>query len=273
MNRDLLLLAGLGLVGVMVVFTFLDDLGRLARSPVRRFRVVIAPYLTRIVLVPVGVSILFATFYPGALLKLYFLAVGCLVGWHLLNKSRQMEEEISLRQIGQLVLAFRGVYQLKPSVFSSLSEVSKKQTQPLQGLVDTLVKTYFLTSSVERAFEEFRGRTDNIYLHQFVYILEMSESARSEAVVAALDEFGDRLSKHVELRRVVDTSLAPITGQVRFLQILSLVVVFAVGAMPVLRQAYTSLLGQLIFMIVASVGLGASYYIEKKVSSLKEGIT
>lgn len=272
MNRDLLLLAGLGLVGVMVVLAFLDDLGRLARSPIRRVRAVVKPYLTRTVLVPVGVSTLLAILYPGIMLKLYFLVAGCLVGWYLLRKSRQMEGEVTLRQISQMILAFRGVYQLQPSVFSSLSEVSKKLTQPLRGLTESLVKTYYLTSSAERAFEEFRSRTDNVYLLQFVYILEMSETAHPEAVVTALDGFSDRLRQHVELRRVVDTSLAPITGQVTFLQILSLIIVFAVGAIPSLRQAYSSLFGQLAFVVIATIGLGASYYIERKVSSLKERI-
>ncbi|MCG2767512.1 MAG: hypothetical protein L6435_03925 [Anaerolineae bacterium] len=272
MNRDLLLLAGLGLVGVMVILAFLDDLGRLARSPIRRLRAVMAPYLTRIVLVPVGVSTLLAILYPGILLKFYFLVAGCLVGWYLLRKSRQMEGEVSLRQISQMILAFRGVYQLQPSVFSSLSEVSKKLAQPLKGLSDAIVKTYYLTSSAERAFEEFRTRTDNVYLHQFVYILEMSETAHPEAVVTALDGFADRLRRHVELRRVVDTSLASITGQVSFLQILSLIIVFAVGVIPALSQAYSSPVGQLMFVVIATIGLGASYYIERKVSSLKERI-
>ena len=272
MNRDLLLLAGLGLVGAMVILAFLDDLGRLARSPIRRLRAVVTPYLTRTVLMPVGLSILLAILYPGVLLKLYFLVAGCLVGWYLLRKSRQMEGEVPLRQISQMILAFRGVYQLRPSVFSSLSEVAKKLTEPLKGLSDATVKTYYLTSSAERAFEEFRNRTDNAYLHQFVYILEMSETAHPEAVVAALDGFADRMRKHVELRRVVDTSLAPITGQVSFLQILSLVIVFAVGAIPALNRAYSSPLGQLAFAVIATIGLGASYYIERKVSSLKERI-
>ena len=272
MNRDLLLLVGLGLVGVMVVLAFLDDLDRLTRSPIRRIRMVMTPYMTRTVLVPVGVSILLAILYPGILLKLYFLVAGCLVGWYLLRKSRQTEGEVSLRQISQMILSFRGVYQLKPSVFSSLSEVSKKLTQPLKGLIDAIVKTYYLTSSTERAFEEFRKRTDNVYLHQFIYILEMSETAHPEAVVIALDGFVDRLRQHVELRRVVDTSLAPITGQVSFLQILSLVIVFAVGVIPALSQAYSSPVGQLTFVVIATIGLGASYYIERKVSSLKEGI-
>lgn len=272
MSRNLLLLAGLGLVGFIIVYGFLDDLERLVRHPTRRFRAAIAPYVTRTVLVPVGVSILLAILYPGIILKLYFLAAGCLVGWHLLRRSNQMEEEAPLRQIAQLILAFRGTYQLRPSVFSSLSEVSKKLEPPLKDLVDTLVTTYYLTSSTERAFEEFRRRTDNIYLHQFVYILEMSESAHPEAVVTALDGFANRLRQHNELRRVVDTSLAPITGQVNFLQILSVIIVVVVGAIPALSQTYRSLAGQLLLISVASFALGASYYIERRVSSLKEGI-
>ena len=272
MNRDLLLLAGLGLVIVMVIYAFLDDLERLARLPGRRFRMVIAPYLSRIVLVPVGISILLAVLYPGVLLKLFFLAAGCLVGWYLLQRSRRMEGEVPLRQVAQLILAFRGTYQLQPSVFSSLTEVSKKLAQPLRGLVDTLVKTYYLTSSPERAFEEFRRRTDNIYLHQFVYILEMSESARSEAVVVALDGFADRLRQHVQLHRTVDTSLAPITGQTNFLQILSIVIVVVVGVVRDLSRAYASLGAQVMFIAVASVGLATSYYIERRIRSLKERI-
>ena len=272
MNRDLLLLAGLALAIVLVIYAFLDDIERLARPPLRRLKTIVAPYLTRTVLAPVGVSIVLAALYPGILLKLYFVAAGCLVGWYLLQRSRRSKEGIPLRQIAQLILVFRGAYQLQPSVFSNLAEVAKKLDEPLKGLIDTLVKTYYLTSSAERAFDQFRHKTDNVYLHQFVYILEMSESARPQAVVGALDDFADRLRKHDELRRTVDTSLASITGQTNFLQILSVVIILVVGLVPALRQAYRSIPGQLIFIFVASIGLGTSYYMERKVNSLKERI-
>ena len=60
MNRDLLLLAALALAGILVIYVFLDDLERLARPPIRRLRTIVTPYLTRTVLVPVGVAILLA---------------------------------------------------------------------------------------------------------------------------------------------------------------------------------------------------------------------
>ena len=272
MNRDVLLLAGLALVVIMVILAFLDDMERLLRVPVRRLRLGASAYLTRTTLVPAGIAIFLAVVYPGVAVKLYLLLVGAVVARYAYRKQTEEEREIPIREIAQLVLAFRGTYQLQPSVFSSLAEVSKKLTQPLQGLIDMLAKTYYLTSSEERAYKEFRLRTDNVYLNQFIYILEMSETAHPEAVVAALDGFAARLRRHVELRRQVDTSLGPITSQVSFLQGLSIVIVIAVGLIPTLRQAYSSPIGQVFFMIVASGAIGTSYYIERRMRSLKERI-
>jgi len=273
MSRDMLLLLGMGLAVILVLLVFWDDLERLTRVPIRRLRAGASTYLTRTTLVPMGISVFLAIVYPGAMIKLYLVIVGLVVARYAFRKHSSEEVDVPIREIAQLVLTFRGTYQLQPSVFSSLAEVSKKLSSPLRELIDAVVTTYYLTSSGERAYQELRRRTDNVYLNQFIYILEMSETAHPEAVVVALDGFAARLRRHVELRRQIDTSLGPITSQVSFLQGLSIVIVIAVGLIPTLRRAYSSVTGQVVFMFVATAAVGTSYYIEQRIRSLKERIT
>jgi len=272
MSSNLLLVAMLALGGLLIYLAIGEQLERFARPRLRRIQAAMAPYFTRRTLMPLGGAVIFALIYPGVLLKLYFLIVGGLITYYLVRKRRKATEMIPPRQIVQLVLGFRSVYQLQPSVFSSLTQLTRKLEEPLRSLINIMTQTYFLTSSPQRAFEEFRKRTDNVYLHQFIYILEMSESASSDAVIAALDNFVDRMRTHDELRRQTETSLSSVTGQTSFMQALSLLIILVVGVIPRLRAAYQSLGMQIVFMVVMSVALGTSWYIEKQVSNLKEQI-
>jgi len=256
MSSNLLLVAMLALGGLLIYLAIGEQLERFARPRLRRIQAAMAPYFTRRTLMPLGGAVIFALIYPGVLLKLYFLIVGGLITYYLVRKRRKATEMIPPRQIVQLVLGFRSVYQLQPSVFSSLTQLTRKLEEPLRSLIDIMTQTYFLTSSPQRAFEEFRKRT----------------SASSDAVIAALDNFVDRMRTHDELRRQTETSLSSVTGQTSFMQALSLLIILVVGVIPRLRAAYQSLGMQIVFMVVMSVALGTSWYIEKQVSNLKEQI-
>ena len=272
MISTVLFVGMLALGGLLVYMAIGPQLERFARPRVRRLQAGIGPHLTRQTLFPLGGAIVFALIYPGVLLKLYFLAAGALVTYFLVQQRRMAAEVIQPRQIVQLVLSFRSIYQLQPSVFSSLQMVTQKLEEPLRGLVEVMTQTYYLTSSPQRAFAEFRRRTDSIYLHQFIYILEMGESATPGAMTSALDSFVDRMRGHDELRRETETSLSSVTGQTRFMQILSLLVILVVGVVPSLRRAYRGLGMQAVFMIIMSVALATSWYIERRVGALKERI-
>ena len=272
MTSGVLLIGTLALGALLVYLAIGEQLERLARPRMRQLRVAIGPYLTRQTLFPLGGAVVFALIYPGILLKLYFLVAGGLVTYFLVEQRRRAAEIIQPRQIVQLVLSLRSIYQLQPSVFSSLQQVTEKLEQPLRGLIEVMTQTYYLTSSPARAFQEFRKRTNNTYLHQFIYILEMGEAATSDAMITALDSFVDRMRMHDELRRGIETNLSSVTGQTRFMQILSLLIILVVGVVPTLRTAYRSVSMQIVFMIIMSVALGTSWYIEKRVSTLKESI-
>ena len=139
--------------------------------------------------------------------------------------------------------------------------------------MDRVVDVYFATSDPERAFQELRQRSSNVLLHQFAYVLEMSESASDESVTDALDAFTTRLRRQEELQREVETNLASVTGQTSFMQALAIIIAFTVAIIPGFRDAYVgSLLGRLGYVIIVLVIAAASHYIEKKVFELKEQI-
>jgi hypothetical protein len=110
-------------------------------------------------------------------------------------------------------------------------------------------------------------------LHQFAYILEMSESASNESTTEALDSFVTRLRRQEDLQNQVETNLTSITGQTSFIQILAILIAFFVALMPTFRAAYVgSLAAKLTYMLLVVIILGASYFIERRIASLKEQV-
>ena len=250
-----------------------EELTQTLRRRTRVYQVKYGQYLTRSAVIPAIIMAVLAVFMRDVILSPFLLLVGLVIAIYRVRQNMAKATQITPRQVLQLVLSFRGAYQLEPAVFKSLQEANKKIEGPLRDLVNICVETFFLTSSPERAFNEFRKRTDNILLHQFIYILEMSESASDVAMAEALDAFVARLHRHANLRNQVETGLVGITQQTRFLQIVIVVVAFMVVAVPYFRDVYASgVLGRVGFMAIVLVILGVSYQIEKQVEDLKKEI-
>ena len=203
----------------------------------------------------------------------YLVFVGLLLTWRGMRRADRERARIAPSQIFQLVLAFRSMYLLRPSVFLTLDTVRDKVDEPLRDLVGIMVQTYNATGSPERAFAELRARTDNVYLIQFTHILEMSEAARADAVVRALDSIVERLRTHDALHRESRVSLTTITAQTSFMHGVALLSVVLVASIPMLRAPYASVGGQIIFVAVLTVMLAASYYIGRTIDKLAERIS
>jgi hypothetical protein len=270
--NQLLPLVILVLFGLVVYMAVGEDVTRAARPHVRNFRAQNGKYLTRGVIVPGIVFAALALVMRDIILTPYLLAVGVFLVNFRLKTAKAQASTITPRHVSQLVLAFRGAYQLEPAVFKSLQEASKKVEEPLRTIVTNAVEAYFMTSSTARAFDEFRKRiSDNALLEQFLYILEMSESASDTSMAEALDSFVTRLRGYEELQREVETGLSGITGQTSFMQLLAIAIAFVIAFIPNLRGAYTSsLIGRIGYAIVMAVIVGTSYYIDKQVLNLKE---
>ncbi len=260
---------------VMVVGALLvDEFGQQLAPRWRRYRSrLLADHVTWRTFLPLVVAVTLAMLMRAFLIGAYLLIVGILITVYFLRRAREQRQSLPARQLLQLILAFRSAYLLRPSVFLSLDAVKEKVDEPLRSLMRVAVETYYLTSSPQHAFMELRARTDNIYLSQFAYVLEMSETARTEVVVKALDNLVERLRTHDQLRREIEASLVSITGQTSFIQVIAVLVVLGVAAVPLLRAAYTSPGGQIAFIIIISIMLGASYYIDSVINKLAERVS
>jgi len=274
-GTDLLNRLLIGSLVAIIVALLLDEFGDQLRPVLQRYQTRFMPSnVTWRLFLPLIAALILAVLMWGAVLvQVYLMAIGIALTAYSVQRARRQQKMLEARQILQLVLSFRSMYQLQPSVFSTLDRVKEKVEQPLKGLVDVLIQTFYLTSSPERAFAELRGRTDNVYLNQFAYILEMSEAARSAAVVKALDNLVDRLRTHDELRRDTESSLTSITGQTSVLQRIAAAIILAVALVPDLREPYTTTGGQFLFVIFLSAILGGSYYIDRQIGKLVERIS
>ncbi|UCC77317.1 MAG: hypothetical protein JSW37_02860 [Anaerolineales bacterium] len=266
----LLIISLLVIVGALMA----DEFGQQLAPRWRRYRSrLLADHVTWRTFLPLVVAVALAMLMRAFLIGAYLLIVGILITVYFLRRAREQRQSLPARQILQLILAFRSAYLLQPSVFLSLDAVKEKVDEPLRSLMGVTVETYYLTSSPQHAFMELRARTDNIYLSQFAYVLEMSETARTEVVVKALDNLVERLRTHDQLRREIEASLVSITGQTSFIQVIAVLVVLGVAAVPLLRAAYTSPGGQIAFIIIISIMLGASYYIDSVINRLAERVS
>lgn len=266
----LLIISLLVIVGALMA----DEFGQQLAPRWRRYRSrLLADHVTWRTFLPLVVAVALAMLMRAFLIGAYLLIVGILITVYFLRRAREQRQSLPARQILQLILAFRSAYLLQPSVFLSLDAVKEKVDEPLRSLMRVTVETYYLTSSPQHAFMELRARTDNIYLSQFAYVLEMSETARTEVVVKALDNLVERLRTHDQLRREIEASLVSITGQTSFIQVIAVLVVLGVAAVPLLRAAYTSPGGQIAFIIIISIMLAASYYIDSVINRLAERVS
>jgi hypothetical protein len=246
---------------------------RIARRRFQNWWARYGRYITRPVVLPTAVLLALALLMRDVVLTPFLLIVAAAVAYFRIQRIMVELNTITPRQVSQLVLAFRGAYQIQPAVFKSLGSAAEKVGEPLRELLNVTVETFFTTSSPARAFDVFRGRTDNPSLRQFIYILEMSESATNESVVESLDLLVRRLRVQEELQRQVESSMASITGQTSFMQVLAVIIAFMVALIPGFRQIYASgLLGRAGYILLIAIILGGSYLIEKKTQQLREQI-
>ena len=264
----------LGSLLLVVGTLFLDEFGQHLTLTLRRYSArLISDHVTWRTLLPLIIAVTGAVLMRAVLISAYLLMVGILMTVYLLRRARKEHQSLPTGQVFQLILAFRSTYQLQPSVFLTLDTVREKVGEPVRGLMKVVVETFYLTSSPERAFAELRARTDNVYLNQFAYILEMSETASADAVVKALDNLVERLRTHDQLRRETQASLTSITGQTSVILGIAVLVILAVAAVPTLRAPYTTLGGQILFVAIITVMLVASYYIDFVINKLAERIS
>jgi hypothetical protein len=249
------------------------DVEHLAQRQTRNFRSKYAPYLTRQTLTQPVIFIVLAALMRDIIITPFLVVVACAIAYYRIHRAIEEASTIKVRQVLQLIIAFRGAYQIQPAVFSSLREANERVEGPLHELIETVVDTFFLSSSAPRAFAELRRRADNILLHQFAYILEMSESASDEAMGEALDAFVDRLRSHEELERHVETGLASLMSETRFMQMTVMVVIFAVALVGPMRRIWTrGIFWRAGYMFLMTTIVLVSYYIERQVDSLRAQI-
>lgn len=260
------------LIGLMIYLAIGADLTRLFRRRTEGARVKYSQYLTRPVITSALTYIVLGVLMRDAILTLFLFAVAAGLTYLRIKQMMAVSGTVMPRDVSQLVMAFRGAYQIQPAAFRSLEVAATKVREPLKGMVTTVVNVFFNSSRPDVAWDAFRASTDSVLLHQFIYILEMSESAANESIVQALDAFVERLRKQEELQREVETSLAGVTGQTNFMRLLALMVAFVVAVIPSFRQVYASGLMRFVYMVLMSVIVGASYYIDKKVVDLKAQI-
>jgi len=264
----------IGVIIVVVLALAWDTFGRSLDPVLRRIRDRYLPqHVDWKAFLPFLGSIGLAVLMRLPLMSAYIIVAGLLITVYGVRRAEKEKARIPASQIFQLILSFRGEYLLQPGVFLTLDKARQRVEDPLNGLMGIAVQTYNATASPRRAFAELRARTDNVYLGQFTHILEMSEVAPPSAVVKALDNMVDRLRVHDVLHRETTASLTSITGQTRFMHGVAILSTFLVAVVPMLHTGYASTSGQIVFMILGTVILGASYYIDRTIDNLSERIS
>jgi len=206
------------------------------------------------------------------LVAFYVLIVG--IWWAIRQAGKQKISERMLinDQVSEVVVAFRSVFRVRPTVFSALEEANRKIPPPVGTAVSHAVTTFYVTSLPRRALDELRARIANPYLEQFIYILERGEDAKHEDILSALDGLITRLRRARDIRDQSEVNMTVISGQTRIIQLIAVATVLIVAMIPAFRIAYENIPGQLLFYIIATVGVGTSWYIDRKSSQLKERV-
>jgi hypothetical protein len=259
------------LVGLLIYLALGESGERLVRRRAESAWARYGKYVTRPVIVPTVIFLGLALLMRDWLLTPYLLVVAGLVAYVRIQEVIRELNTIGVRQITQLVLAFRGAFQIQAAAFKCLGLAAERVSGPLKEAVKVAVEAFFATSSSEQGFAVLRQRLDNAFLSQFVYILEMSESAANDAVTKALDDLVVRLRQQEELERQVQTGLSSITGQTSFIQLVAVLIGFVIALVPGFRAAYVNNLAwRIVYIALVTTMLGASYYIEKRNQDLKE---
>lgn len=223
--------------------------------------------------IPIALFLAWRFWTLPPIVSVYVLVVGGLTMLYMANRAGLSERALVDKQVTDLVRAFQSIYQLKPSVFSALEEAAKKVDDPLQFHVMRAVQTFFVTGQPQRAFEELHRRVENPYLDQFLYILDRAETSRRGEILKTLNRLITRLEQQEELRSDTEVNLAVISGQTLFIQVVSVLIIMFIAVVPPLREAYTnSITGQLVFVVLATIGVLTSWIIDRKAMELKEQV-
>jgi len=210
----------------------------------------------------------------GRLISIYLIVLGVLITLYYVFWRTKTRTAMALdSEILKLVEEFQSEYKLTPPIFLALSQARLKVAEPLRGHVTATVESFYITASQKRAFTELRQRVPNSYLNQFVYILERSETARREVVQKALERLIARLRRREQLRVETETDLTMITGQTQLILVLGVGMLLVMALIPSLREVYTrSRSGQILFIVLATIGVLTTYYIDRRTTSLKEKV-
>jgi hypothetical protein len=206
------------------------------------------------------------------LVAFFVLIVGLWWSIRQARKVRISERMLINEQVGEIVHSFRSVFRIRPTVFSALEDANRKMPPPVGTAVAHAVTTFYVTSLPRRALDELRSRITNPYMDQFIYILERGEDAKHEDILGALEDLIVRLRRAREMRDQSEVNMTVITGQTRIIQLIAVALVTVVAVVPRLRWAYETLPGQLLFIVIASVGVLTSWYIDRRSTELKERV-
>jgi hypothetical protein len=274
MAKALTLGASLLILGFLLV----DELFYRARPALRQRGLSRLPQFTRLdwkayIPIPIALFLAWRFWTTPPIISLYMVIIGGLTVLYLANKAGLSERILLDEQVTDLARAFHSIYQLKPSVFSALEDAAKKIDDPLRTHIMRTVQAFFVTGQPSRAFEELRSRVDNPYLDQFIYILDRAETSRREEILKTLNRLITRLERQEELRSETEVNLAVISGQTLFIQVLSIIIIVGIALVPALRTAYVSSVGaQLLFVVLATIGVLTSWVIDRKAVELKERV-
>lgn len=203
---------------------------------------------------------------------LYVFIVGMWWGLRIASREQVSQRMLINDQVGELVHSFRSVFRIRPTVFSALEEANRKIPPPTGSAVLHAVTTFYVTAIPRRALDELRARIDNPYLEQFIYILERGEDAKHEDIMLALDGLLHRLRNAREIRDKSEVNMTVISGQTKMIQLIAVVLVTVVAILPLFREAYEGPIGQVVFIVLASIGVVTSWYIEAQGMQLKEKV-
>ena len=203
---------------------------------------------------------------------LYILVIGF---WWAIRRARMEERSVKAlisEQVADLVHAFKSVFRIRPTVFNALEEANRKIDPPVGTAIAHAVTTFYVTSLPQRAFTELNERIRDPYMEQFIYILQRGDDAKHDDVMLALDGLQKRIRNAREMRDQSEVNMTVVTGQSRIILFIAVAIVAVIGAVPLFRVAYETVIGQIIFIVIATVGVLTSFYIDNKANALKEQV-
>lgn len=258
-------------IGVIVFVVFGDDLYHYLRRTISRARVQAPGWFTWRSATPMIVALVLAALMRIPIVSIYMLVVGGFYMWRSFEKARLAELAKLNGEVAQLVFSFRNIYRLQPVIHNAVKESMSRLDEPLRGWVDAALQAYRVTSDNEDLFRVLRAKSDNHYLNQFVYVLEMSGSASEDRVVAALESLSARLRGRESLQRETEVELGSVTSQTGMIQFIGIGVLFLIALVPILHNTYLERpTAQFIYIVLVSIAVASSLIIDRRIDSLRE---